>query len=548
MPTLQWLTREQDTRAAQAVPFHLLEEIADFSYGDRDAGNLLIQGDNLKALKALLPFYAGRVKCIYIDPPFNTGQALKHYDDNLEHTIWLGMMYSRFELLRELLSERGTIAVHLDDEELAYCIAILDEVFGRKNRVNICTFKQGSAVGHKAINPGVVTVTNFVVIYAKNKASGWRPNRIFTSRERDKRYSSYISNFEASYKRWQLIPLAQGFSAEFSESPRQTRARLTKDQYEIEIGRFVIKNAQRVVQPVTPNYEGVGQETRDMIDQSQIDPDRVYLQSRSGFPDIYVKNGKRWLFYKDKLKDIDGELVAGEPLTNLWDDLLSNNLHNEGGVRFPKGKKPEALIKRIFELFSDPGDVILDSFLGSGTSAAVALKMGRRFVGIEMGDHAVTLCVPRLKKVIDGEQGGISQSVGWQGGGGFRFSRLGPPAFDAQGQIRSDIRFPVLAAHIWFSETGRTWKSNGKSPVLGIDDGHAFALLYNGILHDKRPNGGNVLTRTTFGHIRKEIAHRYSSFSGPLTIYGEQSLLAVPTLRRERITFKQTPYEVSARR
>ena len=170
MPILNWLTREEDIQAGRRAPYRLLEEVPELSAGDPGSENILVQGDNLQALKALLPYYAGRVKCIYIDPPFNTGQAYEDYDDNIEHSIWLGMMYARLELLREFLSQTGTIAIHLDDEELAYCINILDEVFGRKNRVNLVTFRQGAAVGHKAINPGLVTVTNYIVIYARNKS------------------------------------------------------------------------------------------------------------------------------------------------------------------------------------------------------------------------------------------------------------------------------------------------------------------------------------------------------------------------------------------
>ena len=153
MPILNWLTRDEDVRAAARVPYRLLEKMPELSAGEPGADNILMQGNNLEALKALLPFYAGRVKCIYIDPPFNTGQAYEDYDDNIEHSIWLGMMYARLELLREFLSEAGTIAIHLDDEELAYCIGILDEIFGRNNRINLVTFRQGAAVGHKAINP-----------------------------------------------------------------------------------------------------------------------------------------------------------------------------------------------------------------------------------------------------------------------------------------------------------------------------------------------------------------------------------------------------------
>ena len=169
-----------------------------------------------------------------------------------------------------------------------------------------------------------------------------------------------------------------------------------------------------------------------------------------------------------------------------------------------------------------------------------------------MGEHAVTHCVPRLNKVIEGEQGGISKTVGWQGGGGFRFYRLGPPVFDAVGRIRRDIRFPVLAAHVWFSETERPWSGAAGSPFLGLHDGRAYGLLYNGILGDKRPGGGNVLTRATLGAIREKVAQADPGFvrdtpNYPLTVYAEQSRLTPSTLEQAGITFKQTPYDIKAR-
>ncbi len=210
--------------------------------------------------------------------------------------------------------------------------------------------------------------------------------------------------------------------------------------------------------------------------------------------------------------------------------------------------KPERLIERILHIATNPGDLVLDSFLGSGTSAAVAHKMGRRYIGIEMGEHAVTHCAPRLQKVIDGEQGGISKSVGWQGGGGFRFYRLGSPVFDEDGHICRDIKFPILAAHVWFSETAAPWGGNPGTPFLGIQVGRAYALLYNGVLGDKRVNGGNVLTRATLCVIREEIANTDPGFDGPLTVYGERTALGDVSCKREQIIFKQTPYDVKARR
>ena len=546
MPTLNWLTRDEDIGAAKRVPYRLLEEVPDQSSGELDTGNMLIQGDNLEALKALLPFFAGRLKCIYIDPPFNTRQAFENYDDNMEHTLWLGLMYARFELLRDLLCEAGTIAIHLDDEELAYGIAMLDETFGRKNRVNLVTFRQGAAVGHKAINPGLVTVTNYVVIYAKDRQGAWSPNRVFTRRGRDSRYASFIENFDEPYPGWRVIPLSTAFASSRGMSAREARRRLG-DRYEAALNDFVLENADRVVRTARPDYDGVGQATRDLIVESRTSPERVFRQTRERYSDIYLRNGERWLFYRDKLKEVDGERVPGEPLTNLWDDLLSNNLHNEGGVRFPKGKKPEALVKRVLELYSDKGDLVLDSFLGSGTTAAVAHKMGRRYIGIEMGGNAMELCAPRLKRVIDGEQGGISKSVGWNGGGGYRFYRLGPPAFDAEGRIRPDIGFDVLAAHIWFAETGTPWSRRSDSPVLGVRDGRALALLYNGVLGDKRPGGGNVLTRGTLALLHDEVAKAAQEFDGHLIVYGEQSRLAPETLEHEGVVFKQTPYDIESR-
>ncbi len=388
--------------------------------------NRLIFGDNLLALKALEQEFSGKVKCVYIDPPFNTQQAFEHYDDGYEHSIWLGLIRDRAEAIRRLMSEDGTLFVHIDDNELGYLIVLLDEVFGRANRVSVVSFKQGSATGHKSINPGVVSTTNFILIYAKNK-SAWAPNRVFTARaERDKRYGQYIENYDDPFENWRFTTLASAFADSLGQPERGLKKALG-DEYEEQISAFVLKNAGRVIQLARPDYSAVSSAAREMIDTSRANPSVVMKLGRAGYSDMYFIGGQRILFYSDKLKLIDGEYVAGEPLTTLWDDILSNNLHNEGNVDFPKGKKPEALIKRCFDLATKPGDIVLDSFAGSGTTGAVAHKMGRRWIMVELGEHCHTHVVPRLKAVVNGEdQGGISKAVGWQGGGGFRYYKLAP--------------------------------------------------------------------------------------------------------------------------
>ena len=426
---LTWIGKEKRPKLESRI---LLEE-PDKSYHakhrmtDSDIfDNRLIFGDNLLALKALEQEFTGKVKCVYIDPPFNTQQALEHYDDGYEHSIWLGLIRDRAESLRRLMSDDGTLFVHIDDNELGYLIALLDEVFGRANRVAVVTFKQGSATGHKSINPGVVSTTNFILIYAKNK-SAWSPNRVFTARaERDKRYGQFIENFTEPYATWRFTTLTKAFAQSLGVSEKGIKKSLG-DEYEDLLSDFVMKHAQQVVRLARPDYNAVSSEARGMIDQSKAVPNEVLLLERDAHSNMYFTNGERILFYSDKLKLIDGQYVAGEPLTSLWDDILSNNLHNEGGVEFPKGKKPEALIKRCFDLATNPGDIVLDSFAGSGTTGAVAHKMGRRWIMVELGEHCHTHVIPRLKKVIDGEdQGGISKAANWQGGGGFRYYTLAP--------------------------------------------------------------------------------------------------------------------------
>ena len=386
--------------------------------------NALIHGDNLLALKALEQEYTGKVKCVYIDPPFNTGQALPNYDDGVEHSIWLTLMRDRLEIIHKLLSTDGTLFVHIDDNEIGYLIALLDSMFGRNNRLYIVTFKQGSATGHKSINPGCVTTTNFIVIYARDK-SAWTPNRVYTGRERDTRYGQFITNPDDSYEHWRFTTLTKAYAT--AQGVTEKDARKSVKEFPEKLDEFVLQNARQVIRLARPDYDSVSEAAREMIDKSKDTPSRLFRLSRADHSDMYFKGGERILFYADKLKLVDGEYVAGEPLTTLWDDILSNNLHNEGGVEFPKGKKPEALIKRVLDLATKEGDLVLDSFAGSGTTGAVAHKMGRRWIMVELGEHACTHVIPRLTSVLNGtDTSGITKAVNWKGGGGFRYYRIAP--------------------------------------------------------------------------------------------------------------------------
>lgn len=405
-----------------AKSYHAAARVTDNDIFD----NVLIHGDNLLALKALEAEYAGKVKCVYIDPPFNTQQAFDHYDDGLEHSLWLSLIRDRLEIIHRLMAPAGTMFIHIDDNELAYLTVLTDEIFGRRNRINIATFKQGAATGHKSINPGLVSTSNFILIYAKDKAA-WKPNRVFTARfERDKRYGQFIENVTAPFAEWRFCTLMRAF-AESQGIPEKVVKKALGDDFETELTEFVSANAASVVRLARPDYKAVSAAAREKIDESRDAPSRIFRLERTDKSDMYFHKGERILFYSDKLKLVDGEYVAGEPLTSIWDDILSNNLHNEGGVDFPKGKKPEALIKRCLDLSTERGDIILDSFAGSGTTGAVAQKMGRRWIMVELREQADTHILPRMRRVVDGQDlSGVTSAMKWKGGGGFRYYELAP--------------------------------------------------------------------------------------------------------------------------
>lgn len=265
-----------------------------------DTENMLIHGDNLLALKALEKKFAGQVKCVYIDPPFNTGQAFENYDDNMEMSIWLSLMRSRLQILHTLLKDEGTLFVHIDDGYLPYITILLDEIFGRQNRLYLITFKQGAATGHKAINPGCVTTTNFVLIYSKKKGL-WNPHRIYTKRGRDDRYTKFVTNVSDHYSTWNIISLIEAFASR-NEIDIPTARKRIKDN-PILLERFVIDNAASVIRTARPDMKSVGKEIQEMVISSRENSSEILYLYRDGSPDMYFINGERILFYKDKLKE-----------------------------------------------------------------------------------------------------------------------------------------------------------------------------------------------------------------------------------------------------
>lgn len=500
MPILNWLGRDEALKTAAKTPYRLLEEVPELGYGDRSTDNMIIQGDNLEALKALLPFYAGQVKCIYIDPPYNTGNAFEHYDDNVEHSIWLSLMYPRLELLKEFLSEDGAIFISIDETEAAYLKVVLDEIFGRTNYIGQFIWQKKRGGGNDSRY--IAIEHEYVLCVAKNV--------------------EVLPNWHTQYD--------EAYLKRYSE--QDDKGRYFWDT----LARPGLKNPI-IYDIVAP--DGTIIRNGWVRSQKRFEEDlkngEIRVTKNKGNWSVqfkqYMGDGKK---PRSLLTDVAINSDAKQELVNLFGDAKT----------FPY-PKPENLVKYIFNLYTKSGDLVLDSFLGSGTTAAVAQKMGRRYIGIEMGNHAITHCVPRLKAVVDGEQGGISKAVNWQGGGGFRFYKLGNEVFDADGCINEGISFEDLSAHIWFTETKTPFnKPAEKSTFLGIKDNVAYALLYNGILKDKRVDGGNVLTNKTLKVILDDMQNApYDK----LVIYGESSRISQPRLKSLNIEFKQTPYDIKAR-
>lgn len=438
---LTWIGKGQDP---QVEPRILLHD-ASKDYGDPNTGNMLIHGDNLLALKALEQQYTGKVKCIYIDPPYNTGEAFEEYDDSLEHSIWLGLMNARLRSLWGLLASDGVLFVQLNDEEMNYCKVLLDEICGRNNFINLIVVKTKNSSGASGGGEDKKLKKNveFILCYAKPDFDKFNESyslvelgeylEYMRSEGKSFKYTTVFTDFgERSYYK----TVKDGSGADiviYKHSHYKTKSvsRLAQEDGITEMEAFH-KYLDRIC-----TTENAQTSIRTRVREATDEEDNLYSieyypvsgRNKGKLTTVhFVGSSKRLVsWFKNVTLLEDGVLYKKEKAGSLWDNLNWNNVNREGGVVFTGGKKPEVLLEKIINLATQPGDLVLDSFLGSGTTAAVALKLGRRFIGVELGNHAYTLCKVRLDRVVDGEDPtGITRSCNWHGGGGYRFYELAP--------------------------------------------------------------------------------------------------------------------------
>lgn len=404
------------------------------SYGENDTGNLLIHGDNLLALKALEKDYSGKIKCIYIDPPYNTGSAFEHYDDNLEHSIWLNLMKKRLEILKKLLSNDGMIFVQIDDNEQAYLTVLMDEIFGRKNHLNTICVKMSEATGVKMThsNKRLPKLKEYILVYKKKDV---KIKEIKIPKEKwDSEYKLLMTNI--TKEKLEIVKQIMSDENSTSDDIEQADEILKNietqniEEYFKKQGikeakekeKFKYDNAWRILRDVASTGGA-----KELADDKRKKNNGNYFLIKTKQNKIYlIKNNYNLEAEQPRIKMLFAEDYLMINPCDLWLDITTTGLEAEGGVEFRNSKKPEKLIKRCIEISTNEGDYVLDSFLGCGTTCAVAHKMNRKWIGIEMGEHCYTRSKVRIDNVIDGDKSGISHEYSWNGGGGYTFYELAP--------------------------------------------------------------------------------------------------------------------------
>lgn len=389
--------------------------------------NLLIKGNNLLVLHSLLDRFEGQVKCIYIDPPyyFNATRAEDTfaYNSNFKKSTWLTFMENRLHVARRLLSPDGALFVQISDDGVAELHLLLKEVFGEENFLNKITVRTKSPSGFASVNAGVFETAEYVLAFGKDKRR-WRYNTQYVATGWDDNYKYYVPNRSETPDVWQIVSIYDYLAEQNGfASLAKMRGQLGKAAVEEMAAEFALQHKDSVFR-YTAISDKAGAQVVAARDASKKARESIIAIEREDQYTVYVHNGQELAFYSKKVREIDNELVPSMQVTNIWTDTPYEGIAAEGGVKLKGGKKPEKLLQRIIALNTDPGDLVLDYHLGSGTTAAVAHKMGRRYIGIEQLDYGCNSPLVRLRKVIDGDKSGISKSVGWKGGGSFVYVEL----------------------------------------------------------------------------------------------------------------------------
>lgn len=485
------------------------------SYGDPACENMLIHGDNLIALRALQQDFAGRIKCIYCDPPYNINAANGLYDDNIANSEWLSLMGERLRLLETLLAEDGVILVQIDKEQSAYLKILMDEIFTRAAFVTTIAVRMSATSGFKIEHSDKTIVKNVEYIHVYSKKLELQP--AYEEAEYDPHYTGIIKPIAGNkYKIFNL--LQEDFVLkEFEKYQLRVNSENLAKLYKISeaFQKYVFDNMDFIGR--THTAPAGAERERDFLTANLNDIYEVIEREYSGNRYFIKRTGSGFnQFIPIRLKfnmvdSVDGySMKLSNILGDWWDDfyLDMGNVDNEGAVYFKNSKKPERLLFRIFNMFTREGDYVLDSFLGSGTTAAVAHKMGRKWIGIELGDHAYSLCKPRLDAIVDGrDNSGISSFVHWQGGGGYHFYELGPSLLVRNKklpiyQINPEFTFEMLCEAICKIE--------------------GFKYVPNGVFHGHS-------SEKRFIHITKEFVNAAYIKSVTATLGDGQSLLIYGT-------------------
>ena len=555
MPTLDWIGKKAVLNHHRQVAYHLLRCDASRSVGDPDSGNLLVQGDNLVALKALLPYYAGKVKCIYIDPPYNTGDENWAYNDAVNsseiqrwlgrvvgketedlsrHDKWLCMMYPRLSLLRQFLRRDGVIFVSIDENEGGHLRLLMDEVFGPRNALGTLVWKRRSSSAMRgtplSIDHEYVLVygydSNSSILYGLEKGIEDYPHE-----DNRGRYAStdLTVGMGKDARPGQFYPITNPRTGKiYPPNPER-------------VWRFWPETMAKIIEAeliIWPDEVG-GRMERPRF-KTYFDPQTLKPRPISSWIETANTNDRE---IKEDESEYDSAILT-TGMTQEGGRLLQRIL---GSKAFPY-PKPLSLVRSLIRSATRGNDLVLDSFAGSGTTGHAVLDLNsedrshRRFILVELDtDICRQITTERLRRAIEGyivdvPKKGRAKIDGL--GGGFRYCTLAEPLFNEAGNIGETVSFPDLASHVFFTETGAPIpkRANGRNALLGVHCGKAVYLLFNGVLGDKRPNGGNVLTR--------EVLRALPPHEGPRVIYGEGCRLGSTRLKRERIVFKQIPYGI----